>query len=77
MIFRVKDLNGKYWARTSIKAVLIRRKNLKEGDSLPYYFENLKLENTGLLIWPQEVVHRIDKNSPFWKMSKLDMSVLR
>ncbi|KAK9695601.1 Inward rectifier potassium channel C-terminal domain [Popillia japonica] len=77
VIFRVKDLNGKYWARTSIKAVLIRRKNLKEGDSLPYYFENLKLENTGLLIWPQEVVHRIDKNSPFWKMSKLDMSVLR
>ncbi|KRT84425.1 hypothetical protein AMK59_11, partial [Oryctes borbonicus] len=73
LIFRVRDVYGKYWAKTNIRAVLIRRKNLKEGDTLPYYFENLKLEDAGLLIWPQEVVHKINESSPFWNMCQIEL----
>lgn len=26
-----------------------------------------------LIIWPVIVIHEIDKNSPFWRMSKADL----
>ncbi|GJQ78531.1 hypothetical protein Trydic_g11645 [Trypoxylus dichotomus] len=69
LIFRIRDINGKHWARTMIKAVLIKRRNSPEGEPLAYYFENLKLEKHGLMIWPLEVVHKITYESPLWTVS--------
>lgn len=69
LIFRIRDTYGKHWARTMIKAVVIRRRNSPEGEPLTYYFENLKLEKHGLIFWPLEIVHKITYDSPMWTMS--------
>nr|XP_022911944.1 G protein-activated inward rectifier potassium channel 3-like [Onthophagus taurus] len=69
LIFRVRDSHGKHWAKTVIKAVLIKRKVSVEGEPLQYYFENLKLEKYGLLMWPQEIIHKITPESPLWTLS--------
>lgn len=37
----------------------------------------LKLEPTGILIWPVEAIHKIDESSPFWDLSAKDLILQR
>lgn len=77
LIFRIQDAQEKFLARTTIKAILIKRKFLTSDESSAYYFQHLKLEEVGLMIWPQEVIHKITEESPFWNMSRHDFSKFR
>lgn len=37
----------------------------------------LKLEKPGILIWPVEVIHKIDETSPLWDLSAKDLILKR
>lgn len=71
LIFRVRDYDMRYECHTNIVAYLVREK-LGELS-----LETLKLEKPGILIWPVEVVHRIDEKSPFWDLSAKDLILKR
>lgn len=61
----------RYECHTNIVAYLVEEK-LGELS-----LKTLKLEKPGILIWPVEVVHRIDEKSPFWDLSAKDLILKR
>ncbi|XP_066152029.1 ATP-sensitive inward rectifier potassium channel 11-like [Euwallacea fornicatus] len=71
LIFRVRDYDMRYECHTNIVAYLAEE---KAGE---LSLKTLKLERTGILIWPVEVVHRIDESSPFWDLSAKDLLLRR
>lgn len=49
-----------------------------EGETIPYFHSDLDVSfddigNNLFLIWPAIIVHVIDENSPFYKMSSEDL----
>lgn len=50
----------------------------KEGELLPFFQTELKVGDDGeedkiFFIWPTTIVHKIDRHSPFYKISASDM----
>lgn len=71
LVFRVRDKNNQHQVNTKINLYLVRRRNEEP------YLQSLKLEPTGLLLWPLEVVHKITNQSPFWDLSAKDLILKR
>ncbi|CAG9764532.1 unnamed protein product [Ceutorhynchus assimilis] len=71
LIFRVRDYDMRYECHTKIVAYLVKER----GGELS--LKVLKLEPTGILIWPVEVIHKIDETSPFWDLSAKDLILKR
>ncbi|KAL1502019.1 hypothetical protein ABEB36_007232 [Hypothenemus hampei] len=71
LIFRVRDYDMRYECHTKIVAYLAEER----GGELS--LKTLKLEPTGILIWPVEVIHKIDETSPFWDFSAKDLILKR
>ena len=80
MLFRVGDIrDDSFIVGTQISAKLIRRRITKEGEMF-HDVEQFNItpdssnETCIFLIWPITVVHVIDKESPFWRMSAPEMA---
>ena len=63
-----------------VRAVMVKNVITKEGEPLPLAQSLLKTEaenggedNSVYLLWPTTVIHWIDEDSPFWKMSAEEM----
>lgn len=78
LMFRVGDVRKSHIIGAKVSAQVIRRKQTKEGELIPYYHHELSVRfDAGgdgvLLIWPVIIVHEIDENSPFYGMCAEDM----
>ncbi|KAJ8963563.1 hypothetical protein NQ314_005548 [Rhamnusium bicolor] len=71
LIFRVRDSANKYECLTQMSAYLVQK---RKGE---LFLKSIKLEPVGILIWPVEVVHRINEYSPFWDLSAKDLIIKR
>ncbi|XP_076268798.1 G protein-activated inward rectifier potassium channel 3-like [Rhynchophorus ferrugineus] len=71
LIFRVRDYDRRYECHTRIAAFAAQRTG-----AVPTLRE-LKLDTPGILIWPVDVRHRIDADSPFWDVSAKDLITKR
>ncbi|KAL1502010.1 hypothetical protein ABEB36_007223 [Hypothenemus hampei] len=69
-IFRIHDFSRKIWCGTNISLYYID----KEQNNLDEDFEmvEMSIEPHGLLIFPLEIEHVIDEESPLWKFRPLE-----
>nr|XP_029725018.1 G protein-activated inward rectifier potassium channel 3-like isoform X2 [Aedes albopictus] len=78
LMFRVGDMRKSHIIEAHVTAQIIRRKITKEGETLPFYQQNMEVSCDGgddrlMFIWPTIVVHKIDKDSPLYNLSAQDM----
>lgn len=73
LIFRIRDEEGKHRANTKLRVYFMAKRYTMEGEELPNYIESIKLQHYGILMWPLDVVHEIDKDSPMWNISARDL----
>ena len=78
LMFRIGDMRSSHLVEAHVRALLIKRRVTKEGEILPLDHSDVNIGfdlgiDRILLVWPVIVVHQIDCNSPFWKMSKDDL----
>lgn len=62
----------------SIRAILIHNKRTKEGENLKFFETDLdvQVDSAGsdlFLLWPITIVHKINEDSPFYRLSAADM----
>ncbi|CAG9832715.1 unnamed protein product [Diabrotica balteata] len=62
-----------------VKAQLVRQRLTKQGDTFSNYLTKLRVtiddcENDLLFIWPMTIVHKIDSSSPFYNISKQNLT---
>lgn len=78
LMFRIGDLGKSHITEAGVRAVLIKTRTTKEGETLNYYQRELTIsaDDCGgdlFFIWPLTVVHKIDEDSPFYNMSPSEM----
>uniref|UniRef100_A0A4Y0BMU4 Inwardly rectifying k+ channel n=1 Tax=Anopheles funestus TaxID=62324 RepID=A0A4Y0BMU4_ANOFN len=78
LMFRVGDMRKSHIIGASVRAQLIRTKTTREGETMAQYQHELDVGSDGssselFFIWPQIVVHRIDKSSALYNLSASDM----
>lgn len=61
-----------------MRAIVIHKTTSKEGEILDHYNTPIEVEcdesgSSPFLLWPVTVVHKIDENSPFYRMTAIDM----
>ena len=76
LVFRLGDMRKSHIISTSIRALIVKNRVTREGESIPLCQYTLGLETETnfsdgfvFLVWPVTVVHRIDVSSPLWEMS--------
>lgn len=83
LVFRVADLKRRRLYDCNVRAVLIHSKITKEGEFIPFHMSDLKLtidlqqtEYTMRIfpIFPLNLMHPIDEESPLYDMSAMDIS---
>lgn len=83
LMFRVADLKRRRLYDCNVRAVLIHSKVTKEGEIIPFHMSDLQLtidmkqtEYTMRIfpIFPINMIHPIDEESPLYDMSALDIS---
>ena len=83
LMFRVADLKRRRLYDCNVRAVLIHSKVTKEGEIIPFHMSDLQLtidlkqtEYTMRIfpIFPLNIIHPIDEESPLYNMSSLDVS---
>ncbi|XP_014480841.1 PREDICTED: G protein-activated inward rectifier potassium channel 3-like isoform X2 [Dinoponera quadriceps] len=78
LMFRVGDMRKSHIIEAHVRAQMIKRKVTKEGELLPFFQTELKVGGDGeedkiFFIWPTTIVHKIDRNSPLYRISASDM----
>lgn len=78
LMFRVGDMRKSHIIEAHVTSQIIRRKITKEGETMPFYQQNMEVSCDGgddrlMFIWPTIVVHKIDKDSPLYNLSAQDM----
>ncbi|XP_062560595.1 G protein-activated inward rectifier potassium channel 3-like isoform X5 [Armigeres subalbatus] len=78
LMFRVGDMRKSHIIEAHVTAQIIRRRVTKEGETLPFYQQNMEVSCDGgderlMFIWPTIVVHKIDKDSPLYTLSAQDV----
>ena len=75
-LFRVGDMRRTHIIGTSIRALLVKHRQTREGETMPLcqYPLNVETESSRsdsfvFFFWPVTVAHKIDRSSPFWNMS--------
>ncbi|KAF7277858.1 G protein-activated inward rectifier potassium channel 3-like [Rhynchophorus ferrugineus] len=69
-IFRIHDFSKKIWCGTNISLYFIDKEQTDiDGD---FEMQKMTIEPHGLLIFPLEIEHVIDENSPLWKFRPLE-----
>ncbi|XP_051171177.1 inward rectifier potassium channel 2-like isoform X1 [Leptopilina boulardi] len=78
LMFRVGDMRKSHIIEAHVRAQMIRKKVTREGETLPFFQTELKVGGDGeedkiFFIWPTTIVHKIDENSPLYRLSASDM----
>ncbi|XP_045514705.1 G protein-activated inward rectifier potassium channel 3-like isoform X3 [Pieris brassicae] len=78
LMFRVGDMRKSHIIGASVRAQLIRSRTTKEGEVLSHYQTELELNADGcdsnlFFIWPITMVHKINADSPFYRVSAADI----
>ncbi|CAH1778113.1 unnamed protein product [Owenia fusiformis] len=77
LLFRVGDMRREHMIGTQIRAIKVRKGITKEGEVLPLFEQEVAFHvppnGVLFLVWPATACHVIDKNSPFYNMSKDDL----
>ncbi|XP_067934969.1 G protein-activated inward rectifier potassium channel 3-like isoform X2 [Watersipora subatra] len=78
LMFRIGDMRSSHLIEAHVRGMVVRRRVTREGEVLPLDHQdvNFGFDNGTdrlLIIWPVIVIHKIDKLSPFWRMSKADL----
>ncbi|KAK7077093.1 Inward rectifier potassium channel activity protein [Halocaridina rubra] len=78
LMFRVGDMRKTFIIGASVFAQVIRKRTTQEGEVIPYHQYDVKVGSDDgsdnlFFIWPMTIVHVIDENSPFYKMSAVDL----
>ncbi|CAH3910732.1 unnamed protein product [Pieris brassicae] len=78
LLFRVGDIRKSHILEAHVRAQIIRKKITREGESLPFYQQELKVGADGeedrlMFIWPMTIVHKINEKSPLYNLSASDM----
>lgn len=75
LVIRVVDTFQHHGIRTKVKAFLFRELSTLEGESLGPTQSRMDLLNNGklFLIWPEEVCHVINEDSPLYEYSAKDL----
>lgn len=68
-IFRINDFTSKIWCGTTIYLYFIDKDENKS-----FALKQMKVQPYGLLIFPLEIVHTIDEDSPLWEFSPEDLA---
>ncbi|XP_068243076.1 ATP-sensitive inward rectifier potassium channel 12-like isoform X2 [Palaemon carinicauda] len=78
LMFRVGDMRKTFIIGATVFAQVIRKRTTQEGELIPYHQYDVKVGSDDgsdnlFFIWPMTIVHVIDENSPFYKMSAVDL----
>jgi len=80
LMFRVGNLRSSHLLESHVRAQLIQKVYTKEGESIHFHQEELKVgcqldgsEDRAMLIIPQTFSHKIDDESPLWKLGPKDL----
>jgi len=79
LTFRVGDVRSKsHIIGATIRASLVSQKITREGEIIPFCHHELNVtidnSNSLLLIWPVTIVHVIDDKSPFYHLSRDELT---
>ncbi|KAJ8962834.1 hypothetical protein NQ318_001234, partial [Aromia moschata] len=70
-VFRIHDFHSKIWCGTNISLFYMdKEQGLRDSD---FEMVQMEIEHHGLLIFPLEIEHVIDENSPLWTFRPLDI----
>ncbi|CAH1794202.1 unnamed protein product [Owenia fusiformis] len=77
LLFRVGDMRREHMIGTHIRAIKVKKSVTKEGEVLPLCEQDVAFHvppnGVLFLVWPAMACHIIDKNSPFYHISKEDL----
>ncbi|KAJ9595459.1 hypothetical protein L9F63_013370 [Diploptera punctata] len=80
LMFRVGDLRRSHIIEAKMRMLMVRTHTTQEGEVVSPHRIELKIEDTSdvksnffCLLWPEIVVHKINKKSPFYKMCAEDV----
>uniref|UniRef100_A0A8C5RTS4 G protein-activated inward rectifier potassium channel 2 n=1 Tax=Laticauda laticaudata TaxID=8630 RepID=A0A8C5RTS4_LATLA len=79
LMFRVGDLRNSHIVEASIRAKLIKSKQTKEGEFIPLNQTDINVgyytgDDRLFLVSPLIISHEINQQSPFWEISKTQLS---
>ncbi|XP_014677230.1 PREDICTED: ATP-sensitive inward rectifier potassium channel 11-like [Priapulus caudatus] len=77
--FRVGDVRRSQLIDVHMHAVVVMRHTSREGELKPLYRHKVKLSvdacsDEVFMLWPVEVTHRVDADSPFYSMTRDDFA---
>jgi len=79
LLFRVGNMRHSTLIEAHVRAILISKRVTEEGEIMPYFQTELSIgtdsegeEDQIFFIWPTTLVHKINEDSPFYKMSAKD-----
>lgn len=78
LMFRVGDMRKNPLIGAAIRAQVVKPTRTKEGEFIKNYTTEIDLnvdggDNNIFFLWPMTVVHKINEDSPFYKLSASDM----
>jgi len=80
LLFRVGNIRASHLLEAHVRAQMVHKVNTDEGETINFHQEEMKVgtqvcgeEDRALLLWPTIVSHKIDKDSPLWRMSPQDI----
>ena len=71
-MFRVNDHLNKHAIESKVTIYFVGRSNVKQED-FHASLQEMEVTSGGMFLWPTDVVHQIDEDSPFWKLSASDI----
>lgn len=75
LVFRVGDMRHSQLVAVTVRAIIVKNKMTREGETLPLYQQTIKVhneksdDNEVFLAWPSTVVHKINSESPLYDVS--------
>ncbi|KAJ3642430.1 hypothetical protein Zmor_025220 [Zophobas morio] len=72
LVFRVNDHLNKHAIESKVTIYFVGRSNVKQED-FHASLQEMEVTSGGMFLWPTDVVHQIDEDSPFWKLSASDI----
>merc|ERR1719474_1013335 len=80
LLFRVANMRSSHLLEAHARAQMVQKVSTEEGEMIHFHQEELKVgtqmsgeEDRALLLWPLIIAHRIDEESPLWRMSPQDI----
>ena len=76
MQFRVGNMRQSQLVESHVRAILVSKKVTDEGEIIPYHPTELKVGvdiegevDNILFLWPATVIHKIDEESPLYRLN--------